>query len=138
MQALNTPREFGSAIRDFERYLFALQKVLPCSECRKEFGLILDELPPRPFFIKGRVGVVAYIYTVHCAISDRLNNVNCHVKFLESERKLLKENTKPFGCVIDEVMEELHNDAHDRDIYRQIQDAKIKLRRMYENEDADS
>lgn len=128
LHALNMPRDFGTAVRDFERYLHALQKVLPCKECRDEFGLILQAVPPRHFLKHGRIGAVAYMYLVHCAVSDRTNSVHCTVKFLEEEPKLLNKYVKAFGCNIQETMDELHHDAEERGIHHLLKDGKRKLR----------
>jgi hypothetical protein len=130
LMALNTAREFGSSSRNFDRYLYSLQTVLPCRECRDEMKLIMDTVPPREFIKYGRIGCVAYIYVIHCTVSDRTKGVQCTVKFLDEEQKYLTDYVKPGGVNVGQTMQDLRDDAETHNIARLIEDAQTALRRM--------
>lgn len=118
LMALNQPRDGDNAsIANFSNYIRALQPMIPCKMCRDEFGVMIRSLPPEEFVKKGRVGAVAYIYTIHHIVSLRIGNPNQKIKFLEMESKYLKEYTKPFSCDIDKMMNDLHQQADERGIH---------------------
>lgn len=127
LSALNTPREFGPTSRDFEQFLYAVSKVLPCGMCRDEFALVLNVLPPHTFIRHGRIGAVAYVYLVHNTVSVRTGNPNQNIKFLQMEEQHLKQYTKPFACNIPQLMRDMYNDAQDKGIYDLLLQSKHKL-----------
>lgn len=135
LSALNSPRENGTAMKDFEKFLHAIQEVLPCKMCREEFKLMLRTLPPRDFMRHGRIGAVAYVFVLHHNVSLRTGNPNQSIKFLEMERSLLENYTKPFACNIDKIMTDLHNDARDRGIYKLIETANRRIAASFTNSD---
>lgn len=89
MNALNLPRHYGHAARNFEHYLFATADVLPCLSCREDFASVLRRVPVRAFMNKGRAGAVALMYVLHSIVSDRLGKKSQPI-FVEEEL-LLKE-----------------------------------------------
>lgn len=124
--ALNLPPSFGVAVRNFEAYIYSLQKVLPCKECRDEFKEVLRVIPPRPFLKEGRIGAVAWVYTAHCIVSSRVKPAACTVKFLEKERLFLQNYVKPESIDIELEMGRLEAAAATTRIDLSIQAALIK------------
>ena len=119
--ALNQPRDGdGAAVSNFSNYVRALQPMIPCKMCRDEFGVMIKALPPEEFVKHGRIGAVAYIYTIHHIVSMRIGNPNQNIKLLEMEPKYLKDYTKPFSCDIDKMMNDLHRQADERGIHALI------------------
>lgn len=114
IMAMNMPRDFGSATRAFERYLFDLVQLLPCATCRKEFRSVLRVVPPQPFLRKGRVGAVALIYTYHALVSKQKGGV-----FLEKEAALMRDYAAP-SVDTDLQIRELQHDTLDRGIMAMV------------------
>ena len=114
IMALNMPREFGSATKAFERYLYDLVQLLPCAICRNEFRKILTVVPPQPFLRKGRIGAVALMYTYHALVSKKVKGT-----FLEQEAVLLREYASP-SVDTDLQLNELKHDTLDRGILGMI------------------
>jgi hypothetical protein len=137
LMALNQPTEFGQSCRQFELYLYSLQKSLPCKQCRDEFGVILGVIPPRKFVKYGRIGAVAYMYLIHCIVSNRIKGVTkCQVKFLEKEPELLKTYCLP-GYDIDKEIEYLTKAANTTNMQLKINAALIHWDE-YVNDDDDN
>ena len=136
LMALNQPRDGDNAsIANFSNYIRALHPMIPCKMCRDEFGVMVRALPPEEFVKKGRVGAVAYIYTMHHIVSQRIGNPNQKIKFLEMEPKYLQEYTKPFSCDINKMMDDLHRQADERGIHtliaKVIQTMSVALERHH-------
>jgi|SRR6476646_3789604 len=125
--ALNLPPEFGTSSREFEHFIFTLQKVLPCKECRDEFQHVLQVISPRSFLKHGRIGAIAFTYVIHCIISSRVKAAECTVKFLETEPKLLKQYMKD-NFDVDTEMKHLYKMAEETQIQLKIDAALIKWR----------
>lgn len=126
LMSLNQPTEFGASCRQFELYLYSIQKSLPCKQCRDEFGVIMEVIPPRRFTKYGRIGCVAYIYLVHCIISNRIKGITkCQLKFLEKEPEFLAKYCLP-GYEIEKELNYLKQAAADTNMQLKISSALIK------------
>ncbi len=123
LTALNLPRGHCAATDDFERYLHALQAVLPCGECRDHFQIMLRLVPPRSFLRHGRVGAAAYVYACHCTVSHRLGKASCRVPFLHEEERLLREYVKAGSVDSQAILREMRDDARRLGLHEAIRGA---------------
>jgi len=125
--ALNLPLEFGTAAREFEAYVYALQQVLPCQECRDEFEIVLSIITPRAFLKRGRIGAIAFVYSIHCIVSSRVKAAACTVEFLQSEEQFLREYLKDASEErVQSEMQNLRDSAKETNIQLLIDDALLK------------
>jgi hypothetical protein len=92
--ALNLPWHYTADANDFEGYLYAVQKVLPCASCRDHFAVLLKQMPPRPYLKKGRAGAVWYMYTIHRIVTESVTGVPYQIPFLVNEKSMIASYAK--------------------------------------------